>query len=200
VEADAGEPPCKALLWFTDGQFEIRDRLTTDDADRHGRVKDWAPEISLTAPGSGERAVEFGLRQRLCPPGGLADQLRAADVANIVVALSDRIDPSDEGVLRRIALGRGRGGRCGDLPAYGAYREGNDLIRLFDRFASDLGPDGGGPGEPPDPRPACPGTDCPEGRQSFTIDPGIGRFHPSRSQVAATSTSPCGRPRRPSHC
>jgi hypothetical protein len=179
VTSDGGDQPCKALVWFTDGEFDIEDRTSGSTQDRFGTSKPWRPDVPLTSGGSGDQLELIGLAEHLCNAGGLADQLRRDEVLNITVALSTQIPPEKLAVLERIATGEAGGVTCGTEVANGIYVPGanaDDLPKVFYELPGQIGD--GTPQEPSgEPGPPCPGSDCPEGRREFVIDPGIRRFN-----------------------
>ncbi len=105
-----GPPPCRAVLLFTDGEYDIR-----DDAREP----------------AGQRAV--------CDPGGIADQLREAGTTIVAIGLIPAQDPPDQTFLRSIAdpssaSGADRGA-CGVIaePA-GTYIPVTSVDQLVEAF------------------------------------------------------------------
>ena len=62
---------CTAILWFTDGKYDIEPRST-------GETKPYAPEISINDAASAA-ALERAGKQLLCKEGGIVDGLRLND-------------------------------------------------------------------------------------------------------------------------
>jgi hypothetical protein len=189
ITATGAPPPCRALLLFTDGAYDIDPRTG-------GETKPYAPDLPLDVPGNDEQVEDIG-RGLVCAPNGLADQLRASSTTVIAIALTSQIaNPADqaflEGIGRRLAPG---GSSCGDRgdPA-GAYLPVDDLSGLLEAFHNALALDGT-PREPVN-VPVCPGTACPQGRLEFQIDPSLREFsllvNLGAPGVIAEVTSPAG--------
>lgn len=93
--AAGGTETCKALLWFTDGGYDISNAAFGS--------KPYAQGVG------GEEAAALGER-RLCDADGVADRLRRNGVVNVAIGLNAG-DLADLGLLRRIAVG----GSCGNF-------------------------------------------------------------------------------------
>lgn len=132
---------CSAILWFTDGKFDISPSPVR---------RPWAQDIELDGVGS-ELAVDRGV-DLLCSAGGIADRLRAADTYLLTFALlSSSFEGDDERLLRRVTLGEGD---CGEIDAtqLGAYFPGTAPDDLVDCFYLALQGRGCSPPPvPPDP-------------------------------------------------
>lgn len=114
---------CSAILWFTDGKFDISPSPTR---------RPWAQDVELDERGSDDvviRGVDL-----LCDAGGIADRLRSSDTFLLTFALlSPSFEGDDELLLRRITLGEAD---CGEIDAapLGAYFPGtapDDLVDCF---------------------------------------------------------------------
>ena len=182
-EASSGEfgPPCRVLLVFTDGRYDIEPRP--------GAPRPYAPGVPL----QDDEAVEAEGRRVLCGPGGVADQLRAAGTMIITIALSSEItsleSAGDPAFLRSLAEGEASGAACGDRrePA-GAYIpvDGRDqLLYAFDAAVNQAlgGTPLPGPIETP---PCAPGGGAGCARE-FALDASVRRFHALVSLGASTS-------------
>jgi hypothetical protein len=125
VTKDGGAAPCKALVWFTDGKYQIKDR---------------------------QAEVEAGKRE-LCRPGGLMDGLVRDGVVTFTVALAPPglgdLTPEDGRFLDALTTGGADGGACGTIlsPQTGEYipvTESDTLLfvfaGLFDGSAGDSQP------------------------------------------------------------
>ncbi|HEY4377480.1 MAG TPA: vWA domain-containing protein, partial [Acidimicrobiales bacterium] len=82
--------PCKAVLMFTDGKYDIARRTAANEKEL-GATKPYAPGIDLTNDAGVSRAIAAGVTA-LCRPGGLADGLRDDGTTMITVALATQID------------------------------------------------------------------------------------------------------------
>ena len=178
VAAGGGSAPCRAVLWFTDGQYDIVDRLSADSRSA-GLAKDYAPEVRLDRPGAGAELVSLG-RSRLCATGGLVDQMRDAGTSLFFIALTTQIDPGNGDFFDALTTGSGGSTRCGNK---GSERSGarldvshlGELLAAFDRAASEIGR--GVRDQGPATTPICPGGACPAGRRTFALDDTIRRVH-----------------------
>jgi hypothetical protein len=148
------QSPCRAILWFTDGKFDIG----SSDVRRP-----WAQDIELSDSGR-KSAVERGVGL-LCAPEGIADRLRSADTFLLTFALlSESFAGDDELLLRSVTLGENDCGEA-DATEFGAYFPGTVPADLVDCFYLALQGRGCNPMEPPT---QCSFTDgCPV---SFVID------------------------------
>lgn len=175
------EPPCTAVMWFTDGKFDVEDRLTARareaGKDRHGisQFKEYAPDTDLFLPGGGAKAIEWG-RKVLCDPGGIADQYRTNQTFLFAVALNSALRPEDQAYLQSVVSGGG----CGNLDGTntGGLLAGDlgQLVGLFDQVVTSLG----NPSAAEDVTlNACPKEmeSCPQGTKTFDVDGALRRFH-----------------------
>lgn len=130
-----GGNPCKALLFFTDGRYEIGDRVKGQRANLSNSVE-YAPGVKLDRAGGGARAVDAG-RHFLCDKGGLADQLRSDGVTTFTIALDRQLDSAADSFLDALTDGSAPdGSTCGSTGgvATGDYLpigDANDLVFLF---------------------------------------------------------------------
>lgn len=113
---DEGRPePCRLIVWFTDGKFDIEKRSTP---------RPWAP---LTLDPA--EAEKLG-RQILCSAEGVADSLRSQNTFLFTAALtSNQFGTKEQETLRGITLGDPS---CGSESAEGLgwYRENGDFLEL----------------------------------------------------------------------
>lgn len=127
---------CQAIAWFTDGKLDLQPRDTDGKRDEHGTSKPYADGVDLTAE-SGVQAAEQAAETSLCRTGGLADQLRSADVVMFAVGLAPASTPNSEfDLLRRIATGQQTGGPCGNIvePSPGTFTRASDIVDLLFAF------------------------------------------------------------------
>ena len=173
------ELPCTALVWFTDGRYEIEVRDNDTTRERYGTTKGYAPQFDLSRSEGAAQATEFG-RELLCRPDGLVDQLRTGGTTILAFLLATQVQPADADYLRAIATGRGGASTCG-VPGSGApgafftTPEAWKIPLIIDGpvvKARDGTPQGG----EVETR-LCPKTACAEGVRRFTIDPGLRSFH-----------------------
>ena len=169
----AGGVPCQALLWFTDGEYEVSDKR------RSKTSKSYAPDIVLGRPGSGAKVVAIGT-ERLCAPDGVVDGLRSDGVKTFTVALSSGLPPEASDLLVAIANGSSGAVTCGERggPATGTTLLVDDLasvITAFDGLANTVA---GAVALPRiDPVEQCAAEPCQGQGTPFALDPGMGALH-----------------------
>lgn len=168
VTKSGGAPPCKALVWFTDGKYDIVDRPSGDN-----HTLSYAPGVRLDRAGGGSRAVAAG-REFICKRGGLADDMVRDGIVTLTVALSTNLEPTDRAFLQALTIGQSDNSRCGTLltPATGEFLDVRDASRLFFAFGGILD----GAAAPIQQVPVCPGRPCTAGRTTIRTIPGIRRF------------------------
>lgn len=118
---------CKALVWFTDGEFDTENGGLT------------GAEINQ-------------IRDELCQAGGPVDRLRENDITVIAIGLSNESatsNPPDMALVEAIAGGARvvpqnpdlslESGRCGTLPGTGDLYETTDPEELIEKFGEVLG-------------------------------------------------------------
>lgn len=155
------EAPCKALVWFTDGRYQIGAREPVNHFGLPMTLAYGDTTVQLGTEEQGELAVQEGTRY-LCRPGGLMDTLVADDVVKFTIALSGDLRPEDQSFLEGITNGGPDGSSCGTTlsPATGEYVSDDDAACLYFLFGDLL--QGGG---------------CPNGApETFTTLPGLARF------------------------
>lgn len=114
MQQEMDSTPCRLIVWFTDGKFDI---------ERASTPRDWAP--SEIDPGVAEATG----RNILCGDEGVAHSLRMQETFLLTVGLdSDLFGPREAELLRGITLGE----RCGRASAegWGWYRLGGDFVEL----------------------------------------------------------------------
>jgi len=175
------EPPCTAVLWFTDGKFDVEDRLTPKskevgrDANGNSQFKDYAPDVDLYLNGGGQALVERG-KQTLCVGGGVADQYRSSQTSLFGVALTTQIDPADQEFLRSVVAGGGCGDQDGTQNGDLLAGDLGQLVSFFDQVVTGLGNPSSS--ETVD-LTTCPSTteQCAQGTKTFDVDGALRRFH-----------------------
>ena len=164
--AFADATPCEALLWFTDGKYEISDRRPTKG------TKAYAPDITLGTPGSGAKIAAIG-SERLCAPDGVVDGLHADGVGIVTVALATTLDPAARDFLGAVATGTSGARTCGQrgTAATGTVllaEDATSVVAAFDRVAAQIA------GAEPLPRidavAPCRSEPCTDGGVPFTLD------------------------------
>lgn len=159
---------CQAIVWFSDGAFEIE-----PGRERRGAGSPpYADGIDLGTAGGLAQASEAA-RTDLCRAGGLADQLRASGVGLFAVGLAPAGSTTDFDLMSSVATGAGASGAaCGEIltPSPGAFflaADIDDLIFAFDRFAA--------PGDRPlvNQTGICQVEVCAEHRHTFVLDDSI---------------------------
>lgn len=164
-DASSGtQPPCRLLLLFTDGMYE----LTTKNLDRP-----YGGNVSRTDLD----AIVASGKQFLCGPRQLTDQLRAAGTAIVALGLATQ----EQGFLQSVAERDAPGNRCGDSNSPpGKYVAVGGLEELRSAFDSAIAQAlGGTPVPPPPPVIVCePATPADERcAQRFTLDRSLREFH-----------------------
>jgi len=175
-QAAGRDDRCQALVWFSDGRYEIDPRITADQQKKYGTTKPYGPQISLTSIAGAKRAQAIG-QGDLCRDGGLADQLRVQKIVTLAVGLKAQGSDADFSTMQGIATGSGSGAnRCGHLlnPTPGEFllaSQVDGILFAFDRF--------GNPGLPPISQTTklCAAKACDLGVHAFVLDPSISKIH-----------------------
>jgi hypothetical protein len=129
---------CQAIVWFTDGQFSIQPRQTSYQL-QFGTTKSYAPGVDIsTAAGVAQASREA--ETALCQPGGIMDQMRAANIETLAVGLG--VDNPDFSLMQSMATGSTPNGtKCGTTSsdvAVGSFTLASnvdDIVFAFDTFA-----------------------------------------------------------------
>lgn len=165
IAGETGKSPCKVLLTFTDGEYDLEARA---------RETFYAPGLRLDVEGNPEAAIAQG-RALLCESGGVADQLHETAAVVLTVGLGSSIDDGDQQFLQSVSTGRG----CGDVEGegLGAWISAQDLQGLvfaFDEASSGIA--GGAVVSDQEITP-CRLEACPSGTTSFVLDESLSQFH-----------------------
>ncbi len=180
ISAGTGHSPCKLVLLFTDGQYDI-EFGDTPARRAAGTTKSYAPGLSLLDPAN-KAAVQSDGIQFLCKAdgSGLADQLRTDGVTIVTIALAAQIAPADQQFLRALSSGDGGGGvTCGRVrgPGDGTYVAAATIADLVPAFNSVATAIGGGTAAPEKTvADTCGGPNCVRAQRDLTVDDGVGRF------------------------
>ncbi len=177
ITTAGGGAPCRAVLLFTDGGFDIAVRTSEADQERLGTTKPYAPGLELTSRASVQKAEAAG-RKELCRPGGLADQLRNDDVTLLTVALSGDVARRAQLPLAAATTGKADGYTCGTETerTHGAYlpAEGVDvLVTRFNEVGTRLAGGNLLPGA--NTVKVCGDDSCDEGTRKFLLDKSLRR-------------------------
>jgi hypothetical protein len=177
ITADGESAPCRAVMLFTDGGFDLAVRRTAEEKDRLGTTKPYAPGVELTSDADVLKAEALG-RKALCKPGGVADRLRSDDVTLITVALSGKVSRRAQLPLAAATAGKADDYTCGTQPgkgeatrAPGAYLPAEDIDVLVTQFNGvGVRLAGGSPVPGSDQVKICGAEPCDEGSRTFALD------------------------------
>lgn len=173
------ELPCRAVLMFTDGDYDIEPRNQPE-------TRPYAPGLPLDVPGNAD-LVEAAGRAYVCEDGGAIDRLRATDAPLITVAFTPDISPEDRAFIQALSVGTANGITCGSdqRGGLGAYVEAEDLDALIRAFHSIIGQSANAaPLLPERELEVCDGAACSEGRFEFELDGSLRRAHLLANLVA----------------
>ena len=174
LTAAGGQPPCRALLVFTDGAYSLEPR-TTPARREAGLVTSYAPDVLLDTEAGVAAAIARG-REILCTAGGVRDGLTQDGVTTIGVALTTGIAPEDEAFFRGLVERAGCGTDVGvDDGVALTTGELGGLLTAFDRVTNTIA--GGTLALEGVDLPICSPSLCPEGSRTFSLDAGVRRVH-----------------------
>jgi hypothetical protein len=183
-----GPPPCKALIWFTNGRYLITDRNEPfNQYTYQGLVakrgtpgnpllpltEPYAPNLRLGTGGSGAVLQSAGT-EYLCRPGGVMDGLQSDGVVKFTFGLTQLMSSSQQSLLEALTSRQGGRTHCGSTlsPQTGQYLPiAQDRCLLF-VFAGLLD----GTGCPTPVTPVCLKTACQRGLNAFRTIPGLRSF------------------------
>jgi hypothetical protein len=168
---DGGAPPCKALIWFTDGRYAIPLRVGKA-GEGLPRSVSYAPKLRLDEQGAGRQAVTAG-KKLMCRPAGLMDEIANDGIVRFTVALATKLSAKDDAFLDAATTGFAGVKRCGvDLSERtGEYLARGDGDRLFFAFGDLLAPSAS-----IDEKEVCPRLVCLRGTTTFKTFPGLSGF------------------------
>ena len=178
------ETVCRAVAWFTDGEFDLT---------RGGLRRWWAQDLSLKTASSTAAAEARGV-SLLCDNEGVADQLRTSNTYLLTFALrSQGFGGEEESLLKRVTLGEPQ---CGSSAAAGKgqYFAGSAVGELVCSYLGALtGRACGDESGTPRPDTCSVAVPC---RQPINVDSTIGSFTAVVSAIpgldATTLISPSG--------
>ncbi|WP_458318517.1 VWA domain-containing protein [Mycolicibacterium brisbanense] len=156
-----GGQRCQAIAWFSDGQIDFTPRQVT---------KPYAEGVDLSTQAGVDQAKQKSI-DSICRSGGLADQIRSAEIVTLAVGLGAKETPADFDVMSAIATGKGLNGmKCGNItdPVPGDFypvSNIDDMLFAFDSLTPDPGINTQGP--------VCQLQVCPEARHNFVLDKSI---------------------------
>ncbi|QUQ63864.1 VWA domain-containing protein [Kutzneria sp. CA-103260] len=167
--AQGDQPPCRLLVLFTDGVYD----LGTTSINRP-----YAPGI----PPDDVNAIMAQGRHFLCDPGNLVDQLRSAGTTIVAVGLvPPGASAADQGFLQSIAERDAPGQRCGAQGSPpGKYYPVTSLEQLLQAFDALVQASVGGTSGPgPQPVPVCTPGAASDARctETFDLDQSLREFH-----------------------
>jgi hypothetical protein len=151
-----GIKPCKAIFWFTDGDYDI--------SGTGFGSKDYAPD-------RGGRDAQAAGRLNLCEVGGLADQLRQAGIVNVAVALNTSGYPTE--LLDGIVLGSSTCGVADGANRYGVVLGVSDVNRLTQTMLEAIS---GTRGQQLSPGEVCSADPCAK-KVEVRVPVGVGSFY-----------------------
>ena len=132
-----GQQRCQAVVWFTDGKFELDYRKSAADITAYGETKPYAPGVELTTPAAKTHVEALG-RTSLCRAGGLADAIRSAGITTLAVGLESAGTPRSQfDFLTSIATGRdATGTTCGSIqtPTPGDFHLASNVDEILFAF------------------------------------------------------------------
>lgn len=171
VTAAGRRQPCRLVLLFTDGVYELG---TTGK-------RPYAPDVAASSLG----AITDRGRHFLCDPGQLADQLRAAGSVIVAIGLvpdrPGRNGPPDQTFLQSVAERTAPGRTCGESTATpGKYVAASGLNQLLAAFDAAIANALGGTSAPGDPNvPVCSASGSTDSRceRTFALDASLREFH-----------------------
>lgn len=192
ITSEGGAAPCRAIMLFTDGGYDLGVRSTEADQEEFGTTKPYAPGIELTSEAR-VKEVEAKGRRALCAPGQLADRIRRDDITLLTVALSGDVARRAQLPLAAATSGKADDYTCGTQPkegestrTQGAYLPAEDidvLVTQFNGVGTRLAGGNAVPGD--DQVEVCGDDPCDEGSRTFTLDPSL-----RRAQIVALAPRP----------
>lgn len=168
----AGNGDCQALVWLSDGMFDLDARDSVSEQERYGVHKPYGPDVELTSKPA-EQDVERAGKIDLCRTGGVADALRTQGVTTLAIGLQQSQPPNAFNLMKGVATGAPTQGKaCGarngsDAGVFVLAESIGDLFFAFDELAD--------PEHSPisQTTPLCQAAFCPEGTHQFVLDPSI---------------------------
>ena len=171
--ADRGdEGDCTALVWMSDGSYDLDRRDTAAERDAYGVTKPYGPRVELVDTDS-EQALERAGKADLCRGGGVADAVRVEGITTLAVGLQGNLEAADFDLMKGIATSSAVSGKaCGDRDGArsGAFVLAADVASLFLAFDEISDPD-----HTPITNESefCQGEVCSEFDHRFVLDPSI---------------------------
>lgn len=170
----SADDDCRALVWFSDGMYDLDARTTSDEQERYDVTKPYGPDVRLTTHDA-ELDLERAGARDLCRPGGVGDALRIEGITTLAVGLRAGDSDADFALMNGVATGAKVGGAaCGKRAPAGHFTLADgidDLIFAFDQLAD---PDN----LPMQTRTAlCQGSPCAAGTHRFVTDDSLTAVH-----------------------
>lgn len=170
----SADDDCRALVWFSDGMYDLDARTTSDEQERYDVTKPYGPDVTLTTRDA-ELDLERAGARDLCRPGGVGDALRIEGITTLAVGLRAGDFDTDFALMDGVATGARVGGAvCGKRTPAGHFTLADgidDLIFAFDQLAD------------PDNLPTqtgtalCQGSPCVAGTHRFVTDGSLTTVH-----------------------
>lgn len=170
----SADSDCRALVWFSDGMYDLDARTSSDEQDRYGVTKPYGPDVTLTTRDA-ELGIERAGTRDLCRAGGLADALRIEGITTLAVGLRAGDSDTDFALMDGVATGARVGdAACGKRAPVGHFTLADgidDLIFAFDQLAD--------PDNLPTPTVTelCQGSPCAAGTHRFVTDGSLTTVH-----------------------
>ncbi|QIX27211.1 VWA domain-containing protein [Nocardioides sp. JQ2195] len=163
---------CAALVWLSDGMYDLDTRRSDSEKSSYGKTKPYGPDVELTTK-SAEKKLEQAGEEDICRAGGVADALRVQGVTTLAIGLARDQDASAFDLMSGIATGARAGdARCGkrdatNLGEFVLAQQIGDLFFAFDELSN--------PNNAPisTSTPLCQGSPCVEGTHQFVLDASI---------------------------
>ena len=172
LAAHAGEGDCTAMVWLSDGMYDLDSRSTPDEERAYGTTKPYGPKVDLKTDAAADQVQRAGVVD-LCRQGGVSDALRVQGVLTLAIGLQGSQQPGSFDLMQGIATGGDVDGEaCGarDASHTGEFVLAQNIGDLFFAFDELADPDHAPISQA---TPMCQGTVCPQGAHQFVLDQSI---------------------------
>jgi Proprotein convertase P-domain len=122
-----GGPVCSFAFWFTDGELDIVPRNVSSPGNEpyQSETKPIPGFEQARISGDNQSAIEKAIESDMCRPGGVADQMRSAEITLISVGLGKKTFD----LVRRYT--ENSVNNCGQLPGTGTFIPAASVADLF---------------------------------------------------------------------